>query len=92
MRHVAGFARMIKDLSGDEQKLTAWTAAVDRDLPALGSFTVGLRRDIDAVTAGLTQPYSSGPVEGHREQDQGPQMQLCERANHNLLRKLVLLT
>ncbi len=39
-------------------------AAVDHDLPTLRSFTVGLRRDIEAVTAGLTQPYNSGAVEG----------------------------
>ena len=25
----------------------------------------GLQRDLDTVTAGLTLPYSSGPVEGH---------------------------
>lgn len=40
--------------------------AVDADdLPALHSFVRGLRRDFDAVTAGLTLPWSSGPVEGH---------------------------
>ena len=46
---------MIKDLSGEKNKLTAWIAAVDHDLPTLRSFTVGLRRDIAAVTAGLTE-------------------------------------
>ena len=61
VKHVAGFARMIRDLSGD---LTAQMATVDHDLPALRSFTVGLRRDIRAVTAGLNQQYSSGAVEG----------------------------
>jgi transposase len=35
------------------------------DLPALHSFVVGLRRDQDAVVAGLTLRWSSGPVEGH---------------------------
>ncbi|WP_158088724.1 hypothetical protein [Thermoactinospora rubra] len=35
------------------------------DLPGLHFFVAGLRRDQDAVTAGLTPPYSSGPVEGH---------------------------
>ena len=30
-----------------------WMSAVD-DLPALRSFTRGLRRDLDAVVAGLT--------------------------------------
>src|SRR5664279_2329191 len=33
VRHVAGFARMIKDLSGDKNTLTGWMgAAVDADL------------------------------------------------------------
>ncbi|MGW1743849.1 hypothetical protein ACWCPQ_34210, partial [Nocardia sp. NPDC001965] len=31
--------------------------------PALHSFVRGLRRDHDAVTAGLTLPWSSGAVE-----------------------------
>jgi len=33
-------------------------------VPALRSFANGLRNDLDAVTAGLTLDYSSGPVEG----------------------------
>ena len=46
--------------------LEAWMAAVDADdQPALRSFVLGLRRDQDAVTAGLTLPWSSGAVEGH---------------------------
>lgn len=49
VNHVAGFARMIKDLSGDENTLTKWIGAVDADLPALRSFTAGLRRDQAAV-------------------------------------------
>ena len=62
--HVAGFARMIKDLSGDKNTLAAWMGAVDADLPVLRSFTAGLRRDLDAVVAGLTLDYNSGAVEG----------------------------
>src|SRR5688572_18310275 len=34
------------------------------DLPHLHSLTVGLRRDLAAVTAGLTEDHNSGPVEG----------------------------
>ena len=64
VRHVAGFARMIKDLSGDNDKLTVWMGAVDADLPVLRSFTAGLRRDLDAVVAVLTLEYNSGAVEG----------------------------
>lgn len=91
--HVAGFARMIKDkdLSGDKDKLTVWMAAVDHDLPTLRSFTVGLRRDIEAVTAGLTQKYNSGAVEGTVNKIKARKMQLFGRAKHDLLRKLILL-
>ena len=90
--HVAGFARMIKDLSGDQDKLTQWIAAVDHDLPTLRSFTVGLRRDIAAVTAGLTQPCNSGPVEGTVNKIKARKTQLFGRANHDLLRKLILVS
>ena len=34
------------------------------NLPALHSLVTGLRRALDAVTAGLTMIWSSGPVEG----------------------------
>ena len=64
VRHVARFARMIKNLSGDENTLTKWIGAVDADLPALRVFTSGLARDLAAVVAGLTLPYNSGAVEG----------------------------
>ena len=65
-------------------------AAVDHDLPALRSFTVGLRRDIEAVAAGLTQQYNSGPVEGTVNKTKARKMQLFGRGNHDLLRKLIL--
>ena len=92
MWHVAGFARMIKDLSGDKDTLTEWLAAVDHDLPAMRSFTRGLRRDLEAVTAGLTLPYSSGAVEGTVNKIKARKMQLFGRAKPDLLRKLILLS
>ncbi|WP_081594318.1 ISL3 family transposase [Nocardia brasiliensis] len=62
--HVRAFAAIMTELRGRE--LEKWMTAVDADdLPALHSFVRGLRRDHDAVTAGLTLPWSSGPVEGH---------------------------
>jgi hypothetical protein len=70
VRHVAGFARMIKDLSGDENTLTKWIGAVDADLPALGVFTSGLRRDLAAVVAGLTLPYNFRRRRRHRQPHQ----------------------
>ena len=70
VRHVAGFARMIKDLSGDENTLTKWMGAVDADLPALRSFTAGLRRDLDAVVAGLTLRVQLRRGRRHRQPGQ----------------------
>lgn len=35
------------------------------DLPSLRRFARHLERDLDAVTAGLSQPWNSGVVEGH---------------------------
>ena len=92
VRHVAGFARLIKDLSGDNDTLTAWTAALDHDLPALRPFTRGLRRDLEAVVAGLTLPYNSGAVEGTVNKIKVRKMQLFGRAKPDLLRKLILLS
>jgi len=92
VKHVAGFARMIKDLSGDKDTLTGWLAAVDHDLPALRSFTRGLRRDLEAVIAGLTLPYNSGAVEGTVNKIKARKMQLFGRAKPDLLRKLILLS
>jgi len=91
VRHVAGFARMIKDVSGDRNTLTGWMDAVDADLPKLRSFTAGLRRDLDAVTAGLTMRYSSGPVEGTVNRIKQFKASMYGRAKPDLLRKLILL-
>ncbi|TMR88383.1 transposase [Nonomuraea basaltis] len=61
--HVRHFAEMMTHRRG--RQLDAWmTAVLADDLPELHSFVIGLRRDQDAVTAGLSLPYSSGPVEG----------------------------
>jgi hypothetical protein len=61
---VRAFATITCELRGE--RLEHWmTAVATDDLPALHSFVIGLRRDQGAVTAGLTLPWSSGPVEGH---------------------------
>jgi transposase len=91
VRHVAGFARMIKDLSGDENTLTKWIGAVDADLPALRSFTAGLRRDLDAAVAGLSLHYNSGAVEGTVNRIKQLKAAMYGRAKPDLLRKLILL-
>lgn len=46
-------------------RLDTWLAAVEGDtLVPLHRFAAGLRRDYDAVRAGLTLEHSSGLVEG----------------------------
>ena len=91
VRHVAGFARMIKDLSGDRNTLAGWMSAVEADLPQLRSFTAGLRRDLDAVVAGLTLEYTSGAVEGTVNRIKQLKAAMYGRAKPDLLRKLILL-
>lgn len=88
--HTRAFATMMCGLRGHE--LEGWMAAVDADdQPALHSFVVGLRRDQDAVTAGLTLPYNSGPVEGHVNRTKMIKRQMFGRAKPDLLRKRILL-
>jgi transposase len=55
-------------------KLNDWQQVDTEGAPALRSFAAGLCRDLDAVTAWLTLPYSSGPVEGSQphQDDQTP--------------------
>jgi transposase len=88
--HVRAFAAMMCQLRGTQ--LESWiTAVTSDDLPALHSFVTGLRRDHDAVTAGLTLHWSSGPVEGHVNRIKMLKRQMFGRAKHDLLRKRVLL-
>jgi hypothetical protein len=61
--HVAAFAEIMSGQHGDQ--LADWIGKVEADeLPDLHSFVAGVRRDRQAVTNGLTLPYSSGAVEG----------------------------
>ncbi|MFE0646299.1 ISL3 family transposase [Streptomyces sp. NPDC058877] len=89
--HVRDFAAMMRDLRGDQ--LPAWMERVlADDLPALHSLVTGLSRDIDAVTAGLSTPWSSGQVEGQVTRTKLLKRQGYGRANLDFLRKRVLLT
>ena len=56
--------RLMRKHRGD--RLPDWMNQVQADpLPAFHSLITGLRRDLAAVTAGLTLHWSSGPVEGN---------------------------
>ncbi len=87
---VSEFAQILTQRRGHE--LRDWMRRVDTaGAPALRSFATGLDRDLDAVTAGLTLPYSSGPVEGTVNRIKMIKRQMFGRANFDLLRKRVLL-
>jgi transposase len=80
---------MMRDLRGD--RLGQWMDDVQADdLPDLHSFVAGVRRDRDAVVAGLTLPWSSGPVEGHVNRLKMLKRQMFGRAKFDLLRRRVL--
>jgi len=87
---VSEFAQILTQRRGHE--LQSWIRRIGTDgAPALRSFATGLERDLDAVTAGLTLPYSSGPVEGTVNRIKMIKRQMFGRANFDLLRKRVLL-
>ncbi|MEX5713532.1 ISL3 family transposase [Parafrankia sp. FMc6] len=89
-RHVGAFAHLLTRPT--DTTVTDWITAVRADdLPTLHTYTTGLERDLDAVTAGLTLPHSSGPVEGHVNRIKMIKRQMYGRANFDLLRKRVLL-
>lgn len=60
------------------------------DLPALHSLVNGMKRDLDAVTAGLSTPWSSGQVEGHVTRAKLLKRMGFGRANLDLLRRRIL--
>ncbi|WP_435836426.1 transposase [Streptomyces albogriseolus] len=90
--HVRAFAHMVTDLRGDQ--LPEWIASVraSADLPSLSRFAHHLERDLDAVVAGLSQPWNSGVVEGHVNLIKMLKRQMFGRAGFEFLRKRVLLS
>jgi hypothetical protein len=89
-RGSCAFGKMLTQLQGDQ--LPQWIKAVRADdLPILHTFVNGLERDLAAVTAGFTLPWSSGVVEGHVNRIKMIKRQMYGRAGFGLLRKRVLL-
>jgi transposase len=88
--HIAAFADLMTKRRG--RHLEQWITAADASgLPELRSFITGLRRDQDAVVAGLTLPYSSGVVEGHVNRIKMLKRQMYGRASPDLFRRRILL-
>ena len=73
------------------QDLGQWLNQADTtELPPLRGFASGLRNDLDAVTAGLTLLWNSGPVEGHVNRIKMLKRQVYGRATLELLRQRIL--
>ncbi|MFD7164784.1 transposase [Streptomyces violascens] len=87
--HVRDFGEILTNRLG--ATLPTWINAVDASqLPGLTNFALHLRRDLDAVTAGLTLEWSSGSVEGAVNRIKKIKRQLYGRAGFELLRKMIL--
>ncbi|HEY5869520.1 MAG TPA: ISL3 family transposase [Candidatus Tectomicrobia bacterium] len=84
------FLALVRERRGDA--LEAWmTKAVASEIEALARFAQGLQEDLAAVKAGLTLPWSNGPVEGHINRLKLLKRQGYGRAGCALLRQRVLL-
>ena len=89
--HVRAFADLLTTRRGAD--LENWMIAVEAsDLPALHAFVRGLRKDLDAVVAGLSLPYSNGPIEGTNTKFKLLKRQMYGRASFALLRQRILLS
>jgi len=89
--HIASFAEMMTHRQG-LLALEDWLTRVEADdQPQLHSFATGIRRDQQAVTAGLALPYSSAAMEGNVNKIKMIKRQMYGRASFPLLRKRVIL-
>jgi transposase len=83
------FARMVRGLEGE--KLDEWLEEAEAsEATMLGRFAKGLRKDLPAVRAGLTERWSNGPVEGFVHKLKLIKRSMYGRAGFGLLRRRVL--
>jgi transposase len=88
-RLVEQFLQMVRERTGEH--LDSWLEAVKASrLQAFESFVTGVQQDHDAVQAGLTLPYSNGPLEGHVNRLKLIKRSMYGRAKFDLLRLRVL--
>jgi transposase len=72
--------------------LAPWLArAAESPLLPLPRLATGLRDDYAAVKAGVTLPWSNGPVDGHSNRLKMLKRQMCGRARLDLLQRRFLL-
>jgi transposase len=78
------FAHLVRQRQPEH--LDLWLQRASRSpLEALQRFAHGLREDYEAVKAGVTLPWSSGPVEGHINRLKMLKRQMFGRAHLDLL-------
>ncbi len=83
------FTTMLREREGE--RLDAWLSRVEEQgVSELQGFASGLRKDYDAVKAGLTLEWSQGQVEGQVHRLKLLKRQMYGRGHFDLLRKRVL--
>lgn len=83
------FAGMVRGLEGE--KLDDWLREADAsEAEVMKKFAAGLKKDLSAVRAGLTESWSTGPVEGFINKVKLLKRQGYGRANFDLLRARAL--
>jgi transposase len=86
---VRDFTTMLRKRQGDQ--LDTWLEKVEtQGITSLVNFAQGIKRDYEAVKAGLTLPWSQGPVEGHVHRLKLLKRQAYGQASFETLRKRVL--
>ena|SRR6266700_3248091 len=86
---VADFTSMLRERQG--KRLDAWLEKVEtQGAGELKNFAQGLKRDYDAVKAGLTLEWSNGQTEGQVNRLKLLKRQMYGRGRFDLLRKRVL--
>ncbi len=80
---------MLREREGE--RFDAWLAHVDEQgVPELQSFANSLKKDYDAVKAGLTLEWSNGQTEGQVHRLKLIKRQMYGRGSFKMLRKRVL--
>ena len=87
VRITAGHMRAFTDLlrQDDPAGLEPWLDAAAST--GLHGFAAGLRQDLDAVRAAITQPWSNGPIEGRVNRLKLIKRQMYGRAGFDLLQQ-----
>ena len=86
---VEAFLSMVRERKGEQ--LDAWLANVEAShLEAFEAFVTGVQKDKDAVLAGLTLPWSNGPLEGNVNRLKLIKRSMYGRAEFDLLKVRVL--